>query len=195
MREKIGAWFGEEKSRLAGSAGQMRSLRNQTLCAMLLALTIVLDYFGSIYILPTVKISLSYIGIALTGALLGPVPAMINGALSDVLVWVIKPVGAYFPGYTLSGILGGLIYGVCLYKSRGKGLYIGAAVSKLLVNLFVNVGLNTVWSMIFTGKAYMVLLPARAFKNLVAWPIETILLIVILLCIMRSFGKYRRSGN
>jgi len=159
LREKIGAWFGEEKSRLAGSAGQMRSLRNQTLCAMLLALTIVLDYFGSIYILPTVKISLSYIGIALTG------------------------------------ILGGLIYGVCLYKSRGKGMYIGAAVSKLLVNALVNVGLNTIWSMIFTGKAYMVLLPTRALKNLIAWPIETIILIAVLLCILRSFGKLRRSSN
>ena len=191
----MSAWLGGEKDRLADSAGQLRSLRNQTLCAMLLALTIVLDYFGSIYILPTVKISLSFIGTALTGALLGPVPAMINGALSDVLVWVIKPFGPFFPGYTLSAILGGLIYGVCLYRRNGKGLYIGAAVSKLLVNAFINVGLNTVWSVIFTGKAYMVLLPTRALKNLIAWPVETVILIVILLCILRSFGKFRHSGK
>jgi len=175
LREKIGAWFGEEKSRLAGSAGQMRSLRNQTLCAMLLALTIVLDYFGSIYILPTVKISLSYIGIALTGALLGPVPAMINGALSDVLVWVIKPVGAYFPGYTLTAALSGMWYGMVLYK-HPEISWKRAAAAIIPVILLGELLLNSIWVYMMYAKTFWANFPIRVLTNVIECPLKILLL-------------------
>ena len=118
---------------------------------------------------------------------------MLNGALCDVLMWLIKPAGAYFPGYTLSGLLGGLIYGLCLYRRSGMPLYIGAALSKILVNALINVGLNTCWSAVFTGKAYLALLPARALKNLIALAPEVALLILVLLAIEKS-GIKKKIG-
>ena len=193
MIERIKGWLSWEAGNWLESLRSMRALRVQTLTAMLLALTVVLDYVGGFYLTATVKITPSFLGHAVTGALLGPFPAMLNGALADVLMWLIKPAGAYFPGYTLSGLLGGLLYGVALYRRRGKQLYIGAAAGKLAVNALINVALNTYWSSIFVGKAYLALLPARALKNMIAWPIESILLILVLLALEKS-GIYQRLG-
>lgn len=167
----------------------MKKMRTLAACAMLLALAVVLDYFASFYITSTIKISSSFIAIAACGMLFGPVPAMICGGLQDVLMWLIKPVGMFFPGYTLSSVLGGMIYGLCLYRRSGKRLYIMAPVSKLLVNLFVNILLNTYWSMIFTGKAYIVLLSSRVIKNLAALPVESAILIAVMVFLSKNRSK------
>ncbi len=167
----------------------MKKMRTLAACAMLLALAVVLDYFASIYITPTIKISSSFIAIAACGMLFGPVPAMICGGLEDVLMWLIKPAGMFFPGYTLSSVLAGLIYGLCLYRRSGKKLYIMAPVSKLLVNLFVNILLNTYWSVLFTGKAYVVLLSSRVIKNIAALPIESAILIAVMVFLNKNRSK------
>ncbi|MGI6238694.1 MAG: folate family ECF transporter S component [Christensenellales bacterium] len=176
----------------AQSSRDLRRLRTLAACAMLLALGVALDYFGSIYISPTIKISSSFLAIASVGLLFGPVPAMICGGLLDVIMWMIRPAGLFFPGYTLSAVLGGLIYGLCLYNRAGKALFYMAPIAKLLVNLLVNLCLNTYWSMLFTGKAYIALFPARALKNLIAWPIESALLIVIVLFLSRNRARFLR---
>ena len=41
--------------------------------------------------------------------------------------------------------------------------------------LIVNVLLNTLWISMLYGKGIMVLLPARALKNLIMWPIDSII--------------------
>ena len=179
------------KNNFRDSLNGLRKVRTLAACAMLLALAIVLDYFGSIYISPTIKISSSFIAVAATGMLFGPVPAMFCGALQDIVMCIIKPAGMYFPGYTLSSLLAGLIYGICLYRQEGKRLFIMAPVSKLLVNLLINILMNTYWSVIFTGKAYLVLLSGRVIKNLAAWPIESIILIVVLMFLNKNRRKMR----
>ena len=151
----------------------MKKLRTLAACAMLLALAVVLDYFA----------------IAACGMLFGPVPAMICGGLEDVLMWLIKPAGMFFPGYTLSSMLAGLIYGLCLYRRSGKNLYIMAPVSKLLVNILVNILLNTYWSVLFTGKAYVVLLSSRVIKNIAALPIESAILIAVMVFLNKNRSK------
>ena len=55
------------------------------------------------------------------------------------------------------------------------------AVAKGLINVLVNILLNTCWSMIFTGKAYLVLLSTRVVKNLVLLPAEALLLMALIL--------------
>lgn len=181
--------FSRIKDDMIDSIKGMRKMRTLSACAMLLALAAVLDYFASFYLTPTIKISSSFVAIGATGMLFGPAPAMIVGGLQDVLMWVIKPAGVFFPGYTLSSVLGGLIYGLCLYRREGKRLYVMAPVAKLLVNVFVNILLNTCWSMIFTGKAYIVLLGSRAIKNAIAWPVESAILIAIMVFLSKNRTK------
>lgn len=178
--------FGRIADDIMDSLHGMKKIRVLAATAMLLALAVVLDYFGSIYITSVIKISSSFIAIAACGMLFGPVPAMICAGLQDVLMWIIKPAGMFFPGYTLSSVLGGLIYGLCLYRREGKALWIMAPFSKLLVNAFVNILLNTCWSAIFTGKAYIVLLSGRIVKNIAALPIEAAILIAVTLFLSKN---------
>lgn len=164
----------------------LKKIRVLCCLSMLIALGVVLDYTSGIYITPEIKITFSFISHAVAGALLGPVPAMINGALVDLIMWIMKPAGAFFPGYTLSAALTGLIFGLFLYKAEGKKIFILAPLSKLCVNVFINMMLNTVWLKLFTGKAYIVLLGGRIIKNIAAWPIESIILVFIIMFVSRN---------
>ncbi len=100
----------------------LKNVRTLAAVAMLLALRIVLGMFANATLAcfgNTVKLSAAFIPIAVTGALFGPVPSALVGALGDVLSFIIAPTGgAYFPGFTISGLLTGLIYGIALYGER-----------------------------------------------------------------------------
>ncbi|MPN63092.1 Folate transporter FolT [bioreactor metagenome] len=84
------------------------------------------------------------------------------------------PLGAYFPGYTLTAALTGLTYGLLLYRRPKSWGRILTAV--LIVGLVLNLGLNTVWIQMTTGKAYMALLVPRVVKSLTMVPIMTLLI-------------------
>ena len=179
-----------DRLRWRSSLRELKRTRNLTLCAMLLAMSVALDYVGGVY-LPggTTKITFAFLGTAVAGALFGPFPAMLNGALCDIIMCVLKPAGAYFPGYTLTALLGGLVYGLLLYRRGEKQLYVGVAIAKLLVNLVLNIGLNTVWTSILYGKAFFALLATRAAKNLLAYPVEVALLLLLLLALRKNAGR------
>jgi len=169
-----------------------RSLKKvKVICclSMLIALGVVLDFTSGIYLTPEIKVTFSFVAYGVAGALLGPVPAMICGALVDVIMWLIKPAGAFFPGYTLSAALTGLIFGVFLYKANGRSIFLLAPLSKLCVNVFINILLNTCWLRLFTGKAYIVLLGGRIIKNIAALPVEALILIFITMFVSKN--RYR----
>lgn len=73
----------------------------------------------------------------------GPVCGLFIGFCSDILGYFIQPGGIFFPGYTLDAMLAGFIYGLCFYKKRIT--FANCLVARTLVNLFVNVGLGSLW--------------------------------------------------
>ena len=64
--------------------------------------------------------------------------------MGDVLSYLIRPDGAYFPGFTITAALGGLIYGFFLYR-RPISLP-RTIVAKASISLLLNVLLNTFWT-------------------------------------------------
>jgi len=94
----------------------MSKTKKIVLSAMLLALLIVLSRFLSIKT-PIVVISLSFVPIMMAAIWLGPKYSLLIAALGDLIGAILFPFGAYFPGYTLSQLLTGLIYGLFLYKN------------------------------------------------------------------------------
>ena len=80
----------------------------------------------------------------------------------------------------ISGVVNGFLYGFCLYRREGRGLMAGIPVSKLLVNVLVNIGLNTLWLHLLYGTPYLVLLPPRVLKNALLYPVEVALLYVVI---------------
>jgi len=172
-----GAGVGEAMSMWAlfrESARGLRRVRSLVTAAMLLAVQVVLGFVAAIPIGPDIRISFGYLALSLAGALLGPAVAPVNGALADVIGFVIRPTGPYFPGFTITGLVSGLIYGVMLYR-RSVTLK-RLLVTKLLIDVVCNLLLNTLWLNMLYGKAFFALLPARALKNLLQYPVDVLLM-------------------
>lgn len=141
--------------------------------ALLIALEIVLSRFLSIST-PIVKIAFSFVPLSMLAMLYGPFYACTGAAIADIIGAMLFPIGPYFPGYTLTAALTGLAYGLLLYqhpKSWGRIL-----TAVLIVTLLLNLGLNTVWIQMTTGKAYLALLLPRVVKSLTMVPIMTLLI-------------------
>ena len=119
--------------------GAVTTLQLTTL-AILLAIRFALDYLPEID-LGVTKMGFGFVGAALTGAIAGPIPAMILGAAHDILKFALGGAkGVYFPGYTLTAIVGGLIYGLGLHRQTKTPLRIFLTV--LAVTLICNLGLK-----------------------------------------------------
>lgn len=162
------------RSQYADSARALGKTRTLTTAGILLAIQMVLSSYGVIEVSDSLKISLSHLALAPTAMLFGPVVAGVQGALSDVLAFLIKPTGPYFPGFTLSAMLGGVVYGMMFYKTRRRAWQIVAA--RLIIVVFINICLNTLFLTMLYGPAKLATLPVRAFKSFVQLPVDCILL-------------------
>ena len=159
-----------------GSYSELRSTRAITAAAMLGAVSIVLGYF-SIQLGDYIRIGFSTIANQLVYYLFGPVFGGVFGGVLDVLKYLIKPVGGFFPGFTLGAALAGVLYGFFFYR---KPVSMGRVLAAVLtVSVICNMLLGTLWLSMLYGKAFMVLLPARVVKNLVMWPINSVLFYVV----------------
>lgn len=98
----------------------LKDRRAVVTAGMLLALHIILSMFLGIYLTQTVKLSVAFITNVVTGYLFGPCMAFLTGALGDILQYILKPVGGYFFGWTLSAAIGGLVYGLAFYRHAPK---------------------------------------------------------------------------
>ena len=100
---------------------------------------------------------------------------------------MIKPTGPYFPGFTLTTALTGLVFGLFLYKGQTKLWRMAAA--KVLINLLLNLLLNSLWLKLLYGSAFWAMLPTRLVKNAALLPIEIALLWLILVPVRKYLMK------
>ena len=143
---------------------------------LLLAMEIILSRFFSIQT-PFLKVSFSFVPLSMAAILYGPLPAAAMGALADFLGAVLFPVGAYFPGYTLTALLTGLVYGVFLYNRKITWWRVLSAVT--VISLVLYLCLNTLWLYMTTEKAYLALLVPRIVKEAAMIPIQTVIIYLI----------------
>lgn len=178
------------KDFFVSSAKELKVTQNMAICAMMAALSIVLSYTTSIAITPEIRIGFSGIPNRIVDFLFGPITGGIFGGMMDILKFLIKPSGPFFFGYTLSAILASFIYGIFLYKRPFKQhtMLLNILIAEILVKLLINCGLNTYWNSIMGGKAFMVLLEIRLYKNLLQIPVDT----AILYFVLTIFHRLRR---
>lgn len=179
------------KNLFVRSLHELKNPRCLAVTALFIALNVTLDLLRiRIQLTPDLRIGIGFVLNASIGMLFGPTVGIMAGFSTDVLGYLVNSGGgAYFPGYTLTAMLAGLIYGLWLYPRKpGRLRSLGA---KTCVNLFCNIGLNTIWASMTGGKALMVLLPARALKNLILLPFEIVLLYVVTNLVLKL---YERAG-
>ena len=170
----MSSMFSLIRSQFAGSFRALKRTRTITTAGLLLAIQMVLSSYGVIEVTDSLKISLSHLALAPTAIFFGPVVASMQGALSDIVGYLIKPTGPYFPGFTLATLLLGLIYGMSLYQTKHTIPRI--VITRVVVMVLVNLLLNTVCLVMLYGPSRLATLPVRVLKNLVQLPFDCILL-------------------
>ena len=124
-----------------------------TFTALLVALQVVL---GNILQVPLMEkqYNFGFLPIAIAGALLGAPAAMIVGGLGDFLGAHLFPQGAYFPGFTLTNVLVGLVCGLVLY--RRKPSIVRVIITVVISLVCINWPLNSFWlSLLYSSKGFM----------------------------------------
>lgn len=169
------------------------------LSALLLALIIILSRFLSIKT-PIVTISFSFVPTMLCAIWLGPKWTILINVLADLIGATLFPYGSFFIGYTITTAVAGAIYGFLLYQKEDdtytdKQFMVRVIIAVILVTGIANIGLNTLWLSMTTGKAFMVLMASRMVKELVMIPIKVILMIFLERALRKPFNTYVRGEN
>ena len=167
------------------SAKELKNVQVLTVCALFAALGIILGTIGSINIGPFLRISFSSIPNQFVDMLFGPVTGAIFSGALDIVNYLLKPTGPFFFGFTFNVMLAGVIFGCFFYKKQITFWRVLAAQG--LVALIVNVILNTLWMQVVYGQAFMAILPMRLLKNLIMWPVNS----VIFFLVQQLVGKFK----
>ncbi|MBQ7679695.1 MAG: folate family ECF transporter S component [Butyrivibrio sp.] len=160
------------------SLEELKDIRVLVCCGMLAALALALSLVASIDLGPYVRIGFSSVPNRVVDDLFGPVVGMIFGAILDILKLIIKPTGPYFPGFTLTAMMGSVIFGGILY--RRKLTITRVLVAQLLLKVICNVCMNSLWLKLLYGQALLALLPSRLLSNAIMLPIDTLICYLVL---------------
>lgn len=152
------------------------SIRTLTFAALMIAACVALAQIPSIPINDGVRVTWGFLARALCSMVGGPVTALVFGFAEDTLSFVLHPTGAYFPGYTLTTMLGCFIYALFLYRTRVTVVRI--LLAKLLTNV-MNVFVGSLWSAILASKGYLFYMTTSAVKNALMLPVQTVMLVVL----------------
>ena len=120
--------------------------------------------------------------------LFGPVTGAMAVGVSDIINYIANPKGAFFPGFTISAMVSGIIYGLSFYKKKVS--LKRCIIAKIAIVLIVDILLNTLWLSILYGKGFFVLLPMRIVKNVVMIPINVAMMYFVLKLVDRIKDQY-----
>ena len=152
----------------------MKKIRKIIISALLLAAAIVINRFLSINT-SILSIGFTFVPLMLAGIILGWKYSLVIAGLADLIGALLFPFGSFFIGYTISAILTGLVYGLLLYQKGSfkvdKKFMIRLLIAILIVCIFINGGLNTLWLLLTSKKATIAILPTRLLKQLIMIPI------------------------
>lgn len=154
-----------------------------TTTALLLALNVILSEHLSIST-EFLKANFGFVPVILAAMIFGPKMAMVVAGVGDLVGFFVFPqVGAYFPGFSITAALTGLVYGLLLYSDHAltpKSLSIRAALAALLVNGVLYTGLNSIWLGYLYGVPYIMgVFPVRVVNNALLFFVQLAIIPVI----------------
>lgn len=173
----------------------LHNTRLLVFAALMVAMARALSLVPSIPIFHT-KLSFGFLARALCAMVCGPVLGLVYGFVEDILGFILQPSGEFFFGYTLSTMLGVLIYALCFYRRRVTVLNI--VIANLLVNLLVNAVLGSVWNVMIRGATFWSWFVPSFIKNMATIVPKALLLYILfnsMLPILRRMGVLPRRGE
>ena len=177
--------------------GEFKNPRMLVFAALILALRIAAKPL-SITIAGDLTEGIGFIINAFGSMVYGPVVALLSGALSDTLGYLVHPSGPYFPLYMITEMAGSFVFALFLYRAEISipRLILCRFCICFFVNVLLAYPIHTAYYSIMLGKDYS-LTWIRIVKNIVLFPIEAVLLAVIFRSLLPPFRKmgYLFSGT
>lgn len=166
---------------------EMGSTKMLVVTALLTALRIALKPLA-IPLAANLSIQTATLATALGAMIYGPIVAIPAAIISDTIGFLIWPTGDYFLPFVLTEIAGTMIYSLFLYRSKVNATRVMLA--RFCICLFVNVVLQQfiyAWYYLYVGMPESaigsitgIMTTTRIFKNLVCFPLETVVLTLFL---------------
>lgn len=161
---------------------EAKSTKMLIMAALMIAIRVVLKLFY-IPLAPNLRIQIDFLANALGAMIYGPVVAGIGAVVSDLLgVMLTDGMASYFPPFVLVEIAGSVIFALFFYRARltpGRIILARFTVSAVANVLLQNPIMMLYYQVMLGGKHYALTIP-RILKNLVLFPLESILLILLL---------------
>lgn len=166
------------------------------LIALLIAIEVLLTRILVIQIPPgaaIIRISFGFVCIAIIAMLYGPLFAGIAALIADLLGVLFLPTGgAFFPGFAISALIIGIIYGLFLHKQSVSFPRVCAVAG--IVTIGINFFIDTLWIAIIPhwgyivsgdasfdgellgriGDAYVALIPVRVLRTAIMLPLQIV---------------------
>ena len=169
------------------AASELKSTRMLVITALLVAMRIALKPLA-IPLAANLSIQTATLATALGAMIFGPVVAIPAAIISDTVGFMLYPTGDYFLPFVLTEIAGTMIYALFLYRAKVSTTRVMLA--RFSICFFVNVVLQQfiyAWYYLYMGNPQSaidsimgIMTTARIVKNLVCFPIETVVLTLFL---------------
>ncbi len=155
------------------------SVQMLTACAMMTALSVVLNRFCSIHTAGW-TIGFAFVPVAAAAILYGPAAGAITGGLADLVGALLFPFGPYFPGFTVTAALMGAVYGWFLCRKKPR-FFPHILTPALINNLILGLIVNTIWvSILYGSRTYWGWFIYRLPEYAILVPLNLILLPALL---------------
>ena len=161
------------------SGRKIFSTKNVVTMGLMAALYVAL-YAIKIPIAVESRVSVTFIPVAVAAYLMGPIAGILVGGIGDLLSCLLFPSGPYYPGFTVSSMLVGAIYGFFFIGRKKSMMRLRVIGATAVITVGVNMLLNTLWLADLYEKAYFVFLISRSIKNLIVFPFQVIITIILL---------------
>lgn len=164
------------------------SVKSVSIIGILVAMEIVLARF-SIHTW-NLKIGFSFIPIVVAAIFYGPVTGGLVAAIGDIMSAFLFPVGAYFPGFTLTAFLTGIVFGIFLRKNRSVfTITLSVVVSQGVISQFF----NTYWISFLYGSPYWSLFTIRIYQTVAMSLVQGVCILLISKRLMPVLKRYERN--
>ena len=195
------AFFRNIKELFVKSFAELKSVKCIVTIGLLLAAAVVLDGFGSIRIGDFLKINFAFLPLSMVGILFGPVAGLFAGLLTDIIGYIVNPIGGFIPWLVLITGLEGLIYGLVLYNlkpEKSPVTIVRIVIARFIVCAVCNLTLNTyaLYSYGFiTGDSFGALFTARIMTNLLTFAVGSAMMVAIILPVKLFYDRKIRPFN
>lgn len=174
------------------AAGEMKSVRMLVIAAVMTAARVGVKSLR-IPVGPDLNITFGFVFNAVGSMIYGPVMAIAASAVSDTLGALLFPTGTYFFPFIFEEITGGVLFALFYYRCEltTARIILGRFAVTVIDNLILSPVLLYYYYALYLGKSYSILSLPRLIKNAVLFPIQCLILVVLLRILVPYTARIR----